>query len=228
MVSTVSFLKQVAIFNGLSQKDLREIESIAKVRRVLQGQEIFSVSALGDSLYIVLAGSVKIYTTSSRGRRKTFDYLETRDFFGEMALLDEKEVRSASAVALKDSVLLTIHKRDFRRLLLTKPHLAFSVLQTVCKRLRKADQEIENLTFQDVLGRVARILLDLAQRYGQKMTQGTKIQLEMTRQELADLAGTAREIVTRILQRFRRMDCLLFEGKKIIITDAKKLKQWIS
>jgi len=222
-----TFLRKVSLFNGLADSDLDGLVQIAKIREVKKNETIFSKATAGDTLFVVARGRIKIFGMSTTGKTKTFAYLEPGDFFGEMALL-EKGGRSAGAKAVLPSTLMLIHRKDFQELLHRRPNLIFSVLQTLCARLRRADREIESLSFNNVLGRVARILLDLSERYGQKRGEDrVQIKLELSHQELAEMAGTAREMVTRILNRFRRTGCLEIDGKSITLTNPIKLKSWI-
>jgi CRP/FNR family cyclic AMP-dependent transcriptional regulator len=220
------FLRQVPLFHGLSDDDLRVVARIAKVRDFKKGETIFSKEARGDTMFVVMKGIVKIFSMSEMGKSKTFAYLETPDFFGEMALLEKGE-RSAGAVAVAPAHLLTIHRRDFQKLVVARPQLAFALLRTLCARLRRADKDIEAMSFNSVLGRVARILLDLAKRHGRQTPKGLRIHLELSHQELAEMVGTAREMVTRILNRFVRTQCLQMDGKYLVVTDPHKLREWI-
>jgi CRP-like cAMP-binding protein len=222
-----SFLKRISFLQGLSDEDLRTVSDIARVHDVEKNETIFSKAAAGDCLYVVMKGRIKIFGMSQTGKTKTFAYLEPRDFFGEMVLL-EKGDRSAGAKALMPSTLLTIRRQDFQALMQKRPKILFSVLKTLCQRLRQADREIESLSFNNVLGRLAGILLDLGEKYGKKEPDGkVTITLEMSHQELAEMAGTAREMITRILNRFRRTGCLEIQGKIITLIDIPKLRGWI-
>jgi CRP/FNR family transcriptional regulator, cyclic AMP receptor protein len=220
------FLKKVSLLHGLSTKDLQTVARIARVRSVKKGQTIFSKAASGDALYVVVNGRVKIFVTSRLGRTKTFAYLEPGDFFGEMALLG-RGGRTAGARAVLPSTLLTIHRRDFEKLLKSRPNLTYALLKTLSDRLRWADSEIESLSFNSVLGRIAHLLLDLGDRYGKKTPRGVRIDLTLSHQEMADMAGTAREMVTRVLQRFVRTNCLETDRRNFVITDANKLREWM-
>ncbi|HOW27729.1 MAG TPA: Crp/Fnr family transcriptional regulator [Elusimicrobiota bacterium] len=220
------FLHQVTLFRGLPKKDVDMVARISRVREVRKGETVFSKSAPGDSLYLVVKGRVKIYGSSNTDKTKTFAYLEPHDFFGEMALMDEP-TRSAGAEAAATSILLTIARKDFRALVAKRPSLAFAVIRTLCARLRHADRDIELLSFNTVVGRLARILLDMCDQYGKKTPAGIRIGIEVSHQELADMAGTAREMATRILNRFRRTGCLEMDGKCMIVVNHKKLSDWV-
>jgi len=221
-----SFLRGVEILNGFSSPDLMRLAQMCQLVKYQRAEKIFEESQPGGTLYVVMSGRIKIYGTSQQGRSKTFAYLEPGDFFGEMSLIDE-EVRSASASALTDSVLITLKREDFRKLLLSRPEMALALMRTLSSRLRRANKEIEGLSFNNVLGRIAQILLDLAERYGKNSDDGVRIEMDLSHKELAEMAGTAREVISRVLSRFRRIGCISFFDGNIIITDKEKLKGWI-
>ncbi len=221
-----SFLKGVELLNGLSAEDLLRVAKMCQLVRFRRAERIFTASQPGACLYVVMAGRVKIFGSSAQGRSKTFAYLEPGDIFGEMSLIDE-EARSASASALEDSVLIMLKSDEYRKLMLSRPTIALAVLKTMTLRLRKANKEIEGLSFNNVLGRIAQILIDLGERYGKKTDEGIRIDMALSHKELAEMAGTAREVISRVISRFRRIGCVRFSDNKLIITDHEKLKSWI-
>jgi CRP/FNR family transcriptional regulator len=221
------FLRRVPIFKGLSAKDLKALSRVLDRREAAKGEIIFAKGSPGDTFFIVAEGVVKIFSTSPVGKVKTFAYLGPGDFFGEMALL-VADARSASAMAVGPVTLFFIRRQDFQKLFRQGSRLAFTLLMALCERLRWADREIESLSFNSVLGRLARILLDLSARYGRPGAGGTRIELDVSHQELADMTGTAREMVTRLLNRFARLDCLDLSGKRIVVTAPEKLREWIA
>ena len=221
-----SFLRGVELLNGLSADDLLRVAQTCQLVRFRRAERIFTESQPGACLYVVMSGRVKIFGSSTEGRSKTFAYLEPGDFFGEMSLIDE-EARSASASALEDSVLIMLKAEDHRKLVLSRPSIALGMLRTLTSRLRRANKEIEALAFNNVLGRIAQILLDLAERYGKKTDEGVRIEMALSHKELAEMAGTAREVISRVMSRFRRIGCISFFDNRITITDRDKLKGWI-
>jgi len=222
-----ALLSRVSLFQGLSGSLLKKISSFAKFHIFRRGEGIFSEASSGECLYVLVSGRVKIYA-SAGSRTKTFALLDPGDFFGEMALLGQP-IRSASARALLDSELLVLERKDFHKFLRDDAALAMTVLRTVCDRLRRADKEIEMLSFQNVVGRTAVTLLDLEAKYGKPASKGSLIDAGITQQELADLIGTAREMVTRVLTKFRTANSIAFEkpSGKIIILNREKLKNCI-
>jgi CRP-like cAMP-binding protein len=215
------YLKNIPLFSGFSKQGLEKMARLGKTEVFNAGETIFSEYSGGDKLYIVISGRVKIFTEAGQ-KKKTLAHIEKSEFFGEMALID-KQPRSASSVAMEHSELFTIKKKDFQQLLAKYPSIYLQVLKTLSMRLRQADKEIEALTFGDVLGRVAATLLQLSSRYGQTTKGGCTLQMPVNQSDIAEIAGTGREMVSRILNRFRRLKVIEYNEKYLKVIDAQKL-----
>jgi CRP/FNR family transcriptional regulator/CRP/FNR family cyclic AMP-dependent transcriptional regulator len=197
-------LKRIPFLSALSPAHLREVYRLAREVEVAAGQPVFSKREDADAMFIVLSGRIKIFTDSAGKKRKTFAYLKEGEFFGEMALLEDLP-RTASAEAVETARLLWIRKKDFQRLLTRDPRLALYLLKTVCARLRRANEELEGMLFRNILGRVAKVVLDQAKRSGEPWKGGgLALKDRFTQQELADMVGTTREPLTRALSSLRR------------------------
>jgi CRP/FNR family transcriptional regulator, cyclic AMP receptor protein len=216
------FLKNVPFLSALPKKDLERIYKIAKTREFRPGEPIFTKAEAAEHMFVVLSGRVKIFTHSSGKKRKTFAYLLPGEFFGEMALLEGK-TRSASAQAVDPSRILLIGKAEFKRLLISDPDLTYYLLRTVSERLRRANEEIEDLLFRNILGRVSKALFDLGRRHGKAEGPSVTLGDKYTHQELADLVGTTREPLTRALSTLRRANLIDVRDGRYLIKDAAKL-----
>lgn len=226
MKTSLSLLKNTPLFRSLSGKDLAAVARIARQEEVKAGQVLFPKAAKGDSFHVVVKGSIKIYSLSAMGKTKTFAYLEARDFFGEMALFGAG-IRTAAAMAEEASTLLTIRRADFESLIRRRPEISLALLRALCERLARANREIESFSFNSVLGRTAGLLLDLAKTYGKPVAKGVLINKVISHRELADMTGTAREMVSRVISRFMKTGCLESDNGKLIVTDPEKLRGWI-
>src|SRR5690606_25383107 len=140
------------------------------------------------------------------GREKTLALLGEGEFFGEMALLDEGP-RSAIAQALEKTTLLTLLRSDFDDFLARNAAASRQIIKVLSSRLRETNAQVMDIVFRDVRGRVATALLKLSDLHGVPCPMGQKIDLKLTHQELANLVGTARETVTRVLAEFQDMGC---------------------
>ncbi len=221
-----AFLKKVPIFSKISENELDEMNKITGTKRFNKRDIVFSEGEQGESMFIIISGMIKVFKTSTGGQVKTLDILGKGDFLGEMAIL-EKEIRSATASAAEDTEVIVLKKRIFEKHVKNNPVVSIKVMRALCARLRKADREIEALSFQNVLGRIAITLINLMEKYGIKTDRGVKINLKLTHQELADMVGTAREMVSRTLLSFKKNNCIIIENKYIYITNVKELKELI-
>ena len=221
-----SFLRGVELLKGLPSLELLRIAQKCQLIQLKRGEPIFRKFQPGGFLYVVMSGRVKIYGSSTQGRAKTLAYLEPGDFFGEMSLLED-EARSASATALEDSVLICLKSEDYRKLVYSKPAASRALIKVLSERLKRANKEIEALSFNNVYGRIAMLLLDLAERYGVDSPDGRRIEIAFSHRELAEMAGTAREVISRVMSRFKRTQSIAVMDNKILITNAEKLKNWI-
>lgn len=222
----IEILKALPIFKNMSEEELNEIGKIAFLRKFDKNVDIFFEQEMGDAFYIIVSGVIKIYRSSSGGQIKTLALLHRGDFFGEMALLDE-EMRSANARVLEIAEIMVINKLDFMNRIKERPQLGMKIVETLSYRIREANKQIEALTFQNVIGRIAMHLLDLAKEYGKEHPKGILIDFDLTHQELADLVGTAREIVTKNLNKLKILRCIEIEDRRVIILNEQGLKELI-
>lgn len=218
----VRLLKKIPFLSALSAKHLNEVYRLAEELNVATRQSVFAKRQDADAMYIVLSGRIKIFTNSASKKRKTFAYLKEGEFFGEMSLLEDT-TRTAAAQAVEPSRLMVIRKKDFQRLLANDPKLAMYLLRTVCERLRRANEEIEGLLFRNILGRVAKAMLDLGRRSGEAHNGGILLKERFTQQELADVVGTTREPLTRALSSLRRAGLVAQHDGRYSIPAPEKL-----
>ncbi|PIU82812.1 MAG: hypothetical protein COS68_07350 [Elusimicrobia bacterium CG06_land_8_20_14_3_00_38_11] len=221
------YYKKISLFSHFPKNAIKKVQKIFKVRNYSAGSIIFSQNSKGDYIYIIVSGLVKIFRSSDTGAAlKTLSILTKNEFFGEMALFDHAG-RSASAKAITDVEVVACNRNDFLELLSEYPQTCLVIISMLASRLREADKEISALTFQNSLGRTAMILCDLAEKHGVKKNKDILIDIELTHQDLAEMAGTAREVITKIISTFKKANCLKFDNKKLLITDIKKIKGWI-
>lgn len=214
----ISFLERIPLFQDLTKQELLKIEKIIDQATYQKKEFIFLEEEVGDAFYIILSGLVKVFKTDSNGRERTLSLLDNKDFFGEMALLDDN-LRSASVKAIKESKVLVIEKSKFRRLVADYPDISLKIIAILSQRLRKANNQIKDLTFKDVRQRLRAKLQELACNHGVTREEGTLITEKITHQELADLVGTTRATVTKILNEMVAEDKLLIKDRYLIFKD---------
>jgi CRP/FNR family cyclic AMP-dependent transcriptional regulator len=213
-VQDVPNLARVPLFADLDDESLRELSAVARKRVFRQGEVIFHRDDPGQVLYIVKEGKVKIALTSPDGQEVSLTVFGAGECFGELSILDG-EPRSADAVALERVELYALQRQDFVNVVMNHPKIAVQVMKVISQRLRQADNQIEDLLFLDVYGRVAKKLLELSETHGVPTAQGVRIELRLTQQELASMVGASRESVNKVMG--------YFTDKRYIMTDKHKI-----
>ena len=193
-MSATDVLKKVPLFSDLSEAELARFAEVTREREYPKNSVILFEDDPGDALYIVSAGQVKVVLIGEDGREVILSVLGDGDFFGEMALIDD-EPRSAHVIAMRDSQLLVLRRDDFQAQLVVQPKIGLKLLRVLVQRLRRADEKIGGLVLLDVNGRVARLLLDLADEGG-----GPKITRRLTHHTIAQMIGSSRETVSRAMR----------------------------
>lgn len=217
-------LQNVPLFNDLDVAELEQLATLARTRAVGRGNVIFYEDDPGTSCYIIVKGKVKIVVNADDGREHILGVLQDGDFFGEMSLIDGQP-RSASAVAVEDVQMVTIQRDEFLKLLRSSPEISLKLLVTLSQRLRTADRNMESLAFLSAPGRVARLLLELGKDHGEKTPEGLTFTHNMTRQELASLAGTSRETLTRVLMDYQDRGIIHLDKNRLTLKNEAKLKE---
>jgi len=220
----VEFLKQIPLFASLKDEELEAINQLSLNKKCPKDTVILLEDEEGDTLFIIIEGKVKVTTFSESGKEVIFSLLNEGDFFGDMSLLDGKP-RSATIISIEDSELRLIRRHDFTKLIQKHPGIALKLLEELTSRLRKADERIESLALLDVTGRIAGILLQLANERGEKSKDSLLIKARPTHQELANMAGTTRETVTRVLKQLETKKYISMDGKDITILDPENFKR---
>jgi CRP/FNR family transcriptional regulator/CRP/FNR family cyclic AMP-dependent transcriptional regulator len=222
MMSYGDFLKQVPLFSELDEEELRQLTSVVREQHYKKHTTIVHVDDPGNSLFILKSGLVKITIEDQHGYEMILRMLYPTDFFGEMSLLDGMP-RSATVTTQEASEVLTIHRDHFLDIIEKSPKILLKMTAVLSKRLRKANELIHSLAFFDVYGKVARVLLNLAAEKGRVTEQGTVIDMRLTQQELADLAGMTRETMARTLRDFQQAGCLRVDSGIITILEIDML-----
>jgi CRP-like cAMP-binding protein len=220
----VSFLENVPIFADLEEPELKKIEKLGLRKKYKKGNIVVLEKEMGAALFVIISGKVKIVRTDEDGREVILSIFGPGEFFGEMSLLDGL-ARSASVVALAKAELFMIHRRDFLKLLHEHPQVAISLLGELTTRLRKADTQIKSLSLKDASGRVANVILMLADDIGVFRKGKVEIDELPLQQDMANMAGTSRETVSRMIHQFIREGHLQLDGNKLTINDYEEFRK---
>ncbi len=222
MVTTVStaVLKAVPLFTSFPEDQLRMLTTMVTRRSAARSTTIMAGGDATDSLYIVLSGRLKVMMSDSDGKEVILSILGPGEFFGEMGLIDEAP-RSASVVTIEPCELLQLAKRDFNKCLAENFEMAMAVMRGLVRRLREADRKIGSLALLDVYGRVARLLLDMAETVdGEKLV--TK---RLPKQDIAKMIGASREMVSRVMKDLQMGGYIEMRGSTIVLRDTIMLPE---
>ena len=211
-------LRAIPLFSQVSDADLELIASLLIERRYARNTTIVEEGLPGDYMYVIREGRVKVTKLSDEGREKILNFLDEGGFFGEMALLD-RAPRIASVKTLKPVRLLALSRTDFLNALRTSPDLAMAVIQELVRRLREVDEQASSLSFQRVKERTKGLLRRLAQESPDDPERRTTAAL--THQQIADMIGTSRETVTRVVKELKLDGWLHQDGKRYVVPTSE-------
>ena len=211
---TNKLLLNVPIFSNLDEKQISFIATKMRNKKYSKSDIILMEDEVGDTFFIILEGSVKVTRDSEDGREVILAVLSSGNFFGEISLLDGK-TRSANAIALEKTSLMILKRNDFLQLLKEIPQISISLLSELAKRIRKTDEQVENLAFSDAEKRIGISILSISEQLGVVKNGLVKIPKLPFHQDIANMAGTSRETVSRMLK--------LLETKKLITRNSNEL-----
>jgi CRP/FNR family cyclic AMP-dependent transcriptional regulator len=222
--NSTNFLANVPIFSDLDQETLEKIVKSGVLQSFKKNSVILSEEDSGSALFVITEGKVKVFRSSNDEKEVILAMLNESDFFGEMALLDGM-ARSATVMAIEDSKLFIIQRTEFLDLLKKYPEVSIALLTELTKRFRSSSMKIKALSLKDAEGKVATVLLQLADDIG-KIRQGiVEIDDLPFQQELANMAGTSRETISRTLHSFAKKGLIELDGSKLKIIDYEKFKE---
>jgi CRP/FNR family transcriptional regulator/CRP/FNR family cyclic AMP-dependent transcriptional regulator len=216
----------VALFADLPESRLDELVQLVRRRTFQRAETIFHKGDPGTGLYLITNGQVKVVVPSETGEEALLTILESGDLFGELALFDGLP-RSATVVALQKTEVLLLRREDFLAFVDRNPDVAIALLAVLSRRLRATNELIEEAVFLDVPGRLAKRLLDLAERHGKQTEQGVEIELKLTQQELAAMIGATRESVNKQLGWLRDHGLIQLDRQRITVLRPEELRKRI-
>jgi CRP/FNR family transcriptional regulator len=217
-------LASLPLFVALDDEAASALEAAMTARDVTRGHIVFREGDPGDRLFVVLDGKVKISRAAADGRENLLVVLGPGEMFGELSLFDPGP-RTATATAVTDSRLASLDHDDLRPLLLDRPAVAVHLLQALALRLRRTNEAMADLVFSDVPGRVAKTLLELAEKFGTPEGDATRVRHDLTQEELAQLVGASRETVNKALSEFASRGWLRIEGRSVLLLDQPRLER---
>lgn len=221
---TIDQLRNFSIFSDLKDEDLRGILPMVTVKQYKKESILLIEEEEATNVFFIINGKVKISRLSEDGREVILSILGDYDFFGEMAVIDGF-ARSANAVCINDSELAVMDGRDFMDVLYKYSDVPIALLRELAVRLRKSDSQIKSLSLGDATGRVGNTLLRLADDIGIMHQGRVELQNVPLQQDLANMAGTSRETISRVLHMFTEEGHINRDGNKIVILDYNRFRE---
>ncbi len=217
-------LMRAPLFEALDDDSAAALRAGITIVELARGDRLFEEGASGDQLYVILDGKIKLTRAAADGRENLLSVLGPGEMFGELSLFDPRP-RTASATAVTDSRLAALAHDDLRSWLTGRPDVALHLLQALARRLRRANDVMADLVFTDVPGRVAKALLDLADRFGTVQEDGLQVNHDLTQEELAQLVGASRETVNKALADFAARGWLQLAAKSVLLIEPERLRR---
>lgn len=212
------YLSELAVFQDLSPREMEELNRITTMSTVPRGRVFYRPEEPGEVLFILKEGRVQLYRISPEGKKLVITTLGPHTLFGEMALLGTK-MHNTFAEAIDDCLICVMSRTDLERLILNKPQVALRILESTGKRLREAEERLENMAFKGIPARLASLLLRLSDEQGSTEITG------LTHQDLAESVGTYRETATQVLNDLKSQGLIEIGRKRITILDLDGLTE---
>jgi len=211
-------IRNVPLFSLLRDDQLVLLTQVLLRKPYPKDSTVIAAGDPADALYVVISGRLKVIMSDNEGREVILAILNQGDFFGEMGLIDQAP-RSATVVTIEPCELLTITRTDFTKCLQKNFDLTMNVIRGLVKRLREADRKIGSLALMDVCGRVARLLLEMAETVdGQKV-----VTRKLPKQQIAKMVGASREMVSRVMKEMETGGHIEVRDRQILLRDSLAL-----
>ena len=217
-------LAKAGIFQGVDPDAALALGSQLEMVDYARGSSIFSEGELGDRLYVILSGKVKLGRHSPDGRENLLAVMGPSDMFGELSVFDPGP-RTATATAVTDVKMAKMPQSVLRPWIEAHPEIGEQLLRVLARRLRRTNDSVADLIFTDVPGRVAKALLQMADRFGSRESDGLRVRHDLTQEELAQLVGASRETVNKALADFVHRGWIQLQGKSVVVLDEERLRR---
>ncbi|EKQ57939.1 MULTISPECIES: Crp/Fnr family transcriptional regulator [unclassified Clostridium] len=218
---------KVPIFENLNREELLEIVRNINHKEFTKGDVIFTEGNVSNTLYFINEGKIKLYKYTKDGKEQILHILSEGDFFGELELIKPSKYRF-NAKAIENAKICTLTKDEMKEIMMKKPEIGIKLLETIGERLSRVENLVQNLATNDVDSRMAYLLTDLIEQYGEITKNKVSIKLPLSREEMANYIGVTRETISRKLKKFEDEKLIKIIGtKNIIILNEEGLRDYI-
>ncbi|MEA2078232.1 MAG: Crp/Fnr family transcriptional regulator [Candidatus Marinimicrobia bacterium] len=211
-------LEEIPLFDGIKPSVLKTISQYTSIKKYKRNQVIICEGDINEHFYIIKKGEVKVYRTNKSGQDVILALLQEGEFFGEMSILDENSA-SANVATLQPCEILCIRDRQFIKMMNTVPNMAGRLFYHLTQRIRSCDESIENLNRANSFERVGAVLVQLAERLGYRKRSSVIIKKLPFQHNIASLAGTSRETVSRTFSQLEENAYISKSGRHLVIND---------
>lgn len=225
MVETLQVLKQVPLFAELSEEDLNQLKDITTKRIFRKKECIFMEGEERQAVYFIYSGIIKTFKMDQEGNEQIINLLHPGDMFPHIGFFEETPY-PATAEVKADAILFIIRIQDFDEFMLNHPHIAMKVMKIMGQKIAALTQRIQEMTSQDVQHRVIFALIRLAQESGLSDNQKVFINIPITNQDIANIVGSSRETINRVLNKLKKENLIESSRKGIYINDLEQLKEY--
>ncbi len=212
--------QQCQTLSGFILQRLETLQSLTAEKDFSRNEAIYFMDDPADEIFLIKSGHVKITRVSLSGKEKIIDIYQTGDFFGELCLCDNSR-RTDQAVALDEVRVMSFKINRLLQVISQEPEAALELLMLFCQRLSEAQAQIETLAFDNIPRRLAKELLKMSHEGGERNLNGVRIRQYLTHEELSQLVGTSREIITTVMNQFRRQGLIVYTRKSLIVNPSK-------
>jgi len=209
--------KKVPIFSFLSDEELKKIVDMTGHNSYKKGSLLCREGEKSDTLFIINEGGVKISKFTKDGKEQIIHILTSGDFFGELSLFSNNQTYNFDVYAISDTKICTLTKRNMDEILMNNPEISLKLLQVITKRLSDTENLAQNLATNDAEIRIAYMLLEFVEKYGETTSEGLQVKLPISREEMASYVGVTRETISRKLSIFEEAGIISHKGNKLLI-----------
>ena len=219
----LDLLKDFPIFSPLNETELDRLLKMSRIRTYRKNKYIFRPGEKSQYLFFLIGGTIKVGSTSPDGREVIKTILHPRAMFGEEKLFGIDEYSDFSKVISQDATLLLIRTDMFKDLMAENVHLNFNIVKLVGKKMKKTEDRLESLIFNDARTRIVNFIKENAMNFGRQVGFEMLLKHSLTQQDIANYTGTSRQTVTSVLNDLKRSNQIYFKRKSILIRDMASL-----
>ncbi|HWR37890.1 MAG TPA: Crp/Fnr family transcriptional regulator [Patescibacteria group bacterium] len=219
------YLRHIPVFEDLKPEDLDVINQVTAERNVRKNATVFNEGENGEGFHYVKTGKIKIIKLSADGREHIVNILGAGEVFAEVLLFNQGAY-PATAVAMEDSCVGVIRNSELEKVILHYPQIALHIIKVMSKKLLYIQTKVKTMAFSDSYAKIAQTLESLAEQYGRKTERGIEVDMDITRQDIANMVGATRETVSRVFSIMKKDKVLDADERKIIVLDMDSLRDY--